>query len=388
MSSSRFLFSNGVVSHASEIPPFTTVLEAHPGAYTTTRSHNNASFLLFWERHMKRLCDSIRILSSSKPQLLFGPKNSSHQFTSLPMKSMTWESVVRGLVHDSMSKVLGIALKERGDGEELSITALVSGNLEKLSESEILGEEQVCKALDVHVYAGAYVPPVFGIGGNGASLAVVGRGREVAAAKHSDWVRARKPLEKLRPPSATELLLSNDGDHILEGSVSNFFVVCRKDKIEAKGKYLDNPDSINCFEVQTAPVSDSVLPGIIRQLIIEVCLSKGIPFREVAPSWSEHEVWEEAFISNSLRLLQHVETICAPSSWDSLHLKPLKEISWNNKQFKEGPGLITTMIQKEVMERAVLEDPHNCAIYLCKKPNNLPAFMDSVFASEVMHGQA
>ena len=38
----------------------------------------------------------------------------------------------------------------------------------------------------------------------------------------------RKGLEKLRPPGANELLLSNDGDGLLEGSVSNFFVVCRK----------------------------------------------------------------------------------------------------------------------------------------------------------------
>ena len=36
------------------------------------------------------------------------------------------------------------------------------------------------------------------------------------------------PLEKLRPPSVTELLLSNDGDRILEGCVTNFFVICRK----------------------------------------------------------------------------------------------------------------------------------------------------------------
>lgn len=40
--------------------------------------------------------------------------------------------------------------------------------------------------------------------------------------------RLRKPLEKLRPPFATELLLSNDGDRILEGCLTNFFVVCRK----------------------------------------------------------------------------------------------------------------------------------------------------------------
>jgi hypothetical protein len=38
----------------------------------------------------------------------------------------------------------------------------------------------------------------------------------------------RKTLEKLRPPSVTELLLSYNGDQILEGSATNFFVVIRK----------------------------------------------------------------------------------------------------------------------------------------------------------------
>ena len=41
--------------------------------------------------------------------------------------------------------------------------------------------------------------------------------------------RLRKDLEKLSPPSTTELLLSNNGDHILEGCLTNFFVVCGKE---------------------------------------------------------------------------------------------------------------------------------------------------------------
>lgn len=40
--------------------------------------------------------------------------------------------------------------------------------------------------------------------------------------------RVRKPLEKFRPLLTTELLLSNDGDHLLEGCITNFFVVCRR----------------------------------------------------------------------------------------------------------------------------------------------------------------
>lgn len=41
-------------------------------------------------------------------------------------------------------------------------------------------------------------------------------------------IRIRKGVERMRPPLVTELLLTNDGDRILEGSVTNFFVVCRK----------------------------------------------------------------------------------------------------------------------------------------------------------------
>ncbi|KAL6123826.1 hypothetical protein ACLB2K_076343 [Fragaria x ananassa] len=300
-----FLLTNGVVSDPSTTPPVTTFLEAHPGAYTTSRTHNNASLLLFWERHLKRLAESVRILYNANTQLLFGPNKTLVPLPSLAAESLLLRSRVGDLVNDSMNKVLPVALEGRSDGEELSITTLVSGNLGRLGESGDLELDRNDEALDVSIYVGIYVPPVFGVRGNGAQLAVVGRGRDVAAAKYSDWVRIRKPLERLRPPSGTELLLSNDGDRILEGSVSNFFVVCRKEDNEAKEQTID------CFEVQTAPISDGVLPGIIRQLVIEVCLSKGIPFREVAPLWSEHEFWEEAFITSSLRLMQHAETVCS-----------------------------------------------------------------------------
>lgn len=80
--------------------------------------------------------------------------------------------------------------------------------------------------LEVCVHLGVYVPPVFGDAG--ARLAVAGNGREAAAAKYAPWARMRKSMEKMRPPGATELLLTNDGDHLLEGSVTNFFIVCRK----------------------------------------------------------------------------------------------------------------------------------------------------------------
>lgn len=88
-----------------------------------------------------------------------------------------------------MSKALPMALGERKSGEELAITALVGGNLENLCGIEEIDEDGVCRVLDVWVHVGMYVPPVFGVRENGARLAVVGRGRDVANAKYSDWVR-------------------------------------------------------------------------------------------------------------------------------------------------------------------------------------------------------
>lgn len=58
----------------------------------------------------------------------------------------------------------------RGDGE-LAVTVIVAGS-------------------DLYLHAGVYSPPVFGVAGGGARLAVVGGGREAAAAKHSEWVRS------------------------------------------------------------------------------------------------------------------------------------------------------------------------------------------------------
>ncbi|XWS75099.1 hypothetical protein CRYUN_Cryun01aG0055800 [Craigia yunnanensis] len=359
MNSTRFLFSHGVVSEA---PTVTTLLESLPGAYTTTRTHENGSTLLFWERHLKRLANSARILLTSKPELIFKPTKKNLLFFS-PLSitsSLKWESMIRSLVNNSMNQVLPIALKERSDGEELAVTALVCGDLEKSKEMKnLVDDDGVFQVLDVHLHIGSYVSPVFGIEEKGAHLALVGRGRDVAAAKYSAWIRLRKPLDKLRPPSVTELLLSNDGDWMdTRGLHNKFFCHCRRvsDKSEAEGRYLHDYDNGYYVEVQTAPITDGVLPGVIRQLVIEVCLSKGIPVREVAPSWEKHGLWEEAFITNSLRVLQHVETIKVPHSWESLESKCSEGISWMEKKF-EGPGMITKVIQVKFDDQVILTVP-------------------------------
>ncbi|KAI7725110.1 hypothetical protein M8C21_026481 [Ambrosia artemisiifolia] len=353
-----FHFINGVVSPTAP-SPVTTLLQSYPGAYTTFRTHNNGLELVFYERHLQRLATSARILFESCPKLLFQPGTSSTSAALQHLNSLQWESMIPPLVNDSMKKAIPYALKERKGETELAFTALVTGNLENSIPDKRVDEEDMYRVFNMHLHVSLYDPIVFGVRTNGAHLAVVGRGRDVANAKYSDWVRIRKPLEKLRPPSATELLLSNDGDQILEGCLTNFFVLSRKENIEEDGERAEEKLPKHKYgyslELQTAPISDGVLPGVVREVVIEVCLKIGIPVREVAPSWSKRHLWEEAFITNSLRLLQHVETIRVPNSWNSLSSKTWKEITWEEKQFEEAPGSITAIIQKEVLKMAKLE---------------------------------
>ncbi|GKD71964.1 D-aminoacid aminotransferase-like PLP-dependent enzymes superfamily protein [Tanacetum coccineum] len=292
-------------------------------------------------------------------------------------KYLNWKSLIESLVNDSMTKAMQFALKEKKSETELAFTALVSGNLGKLVPDEKAGEEDVPRVFSMHLHVSLYTPLAFGVRKNGAHLAVVGHGRDVANAKYSDWVRMRKPLEKLRPPSATELLLSNDGDHILEGCLTNFFGLWRKDNMEEDGESAENMQKSKygySLELQTAPTGGGVLPGVVREVVIEVCLEIGILVREVAPSWSKLQTlfvgrsiyYNHGILRSSilplefgflygLRLLQHVDTIRVPVSWNSLSSKTWKEVTWDAKEFEEGPGSITTVIQEEVVKRAKLE---------------------------------
>jgi hypothetical protein len=137
---------------------------------------------------VKRLSESIQILSNLAPQLLFKSNNAASVLPLAPNFQVS-QPALQMLVNDSVGKVLPIALKERVDSKELAITTLV--NLEELNMyDETMREENMSKFFDVHVHIETYVPPQFGIRGNGAHLAVAGYGRNVAAAKYSDWVRS------------------------------------------------------------------------------------------------------------------------------------------------------------------------------------------------------
>ncbi|KAK8941152.1 hypothetical protein KSP39_PZI010517 [Platanthera zijinensis] len=163
MAATRFLVVNGR-PHAGDVPPVSTLLESLPGAYTTTRTHGNATILLFWERHLRRLSNSVRLLADHRPDLLGGPASTDH-------------SSIRTLVGESLPKGLGLALAAMDEEiTELAVTALVCS-----------GGVSGSGALDLYLHIAFYVPPVFGA--VGARLAIAGQGRDIAEAKYSQWAR-------------------------------------------------------------------------------------------------------------------------------------------------------------------------------------------------------
>uniref|UniRef100_A0A0E0JY12 Uncharacterized protein n=1 Tax=Oryza punctata TaxID=4537 RepID=A0A0E0JY12_ORYPU len=320
------LVTNGAVSPQAP-PSAASFLDSTPGAYTTARA-TAAGGLLWWPRHLLRLADSARLLARFHPHLLGlagPPPRNPFEDSLIGIEPLVNRSVRAALQEMRRSRPLRAEA-----GEDMALTALL-----RASPAE--------EELEVCVHLGAYLPPVFGEAG--ARLAVAGRGRDAAAAKYAPWARMRKSMEKMRPPGVTELLLTNDGDHILEGSITNFFVVCLREEEHPLNEPLSVEMMANEFEVQTAPLGDGILPGIMRQIVMEVCHDIGIPFREVSPSWSKRKLWEEAFVTSSLRLIQHVETVQAPILWENIESKTWADVSWEVKRF-----------QREISKRAIQEE--------------------------------
>ncbi|MCO5549083.1 hypothetical protein L7F22_002549 [Adiantum nelumboides] len=181
----------------------------------------------------------------------------------------------------------------------------------------------------------------------------MGLGRILPNAKHTDWIRTRQALEKSRPKDVTEVILSNDGDLLLEGMITNFFVVVSH-MVSAEAELSVNQDqNFKGLMLQTAPLK-GVLPGVVRKLVLEICDEHGIPCEESPPSWRHRELWKEAFTTNSVRLIQPVGHIQSPVHWDGTNEPQYQqEESWEHSTLK-APGSLTKFIQSQLQGRAAM----------------------------------
>ena len=115
----------------------------------------------------------------------------------------------------------------------------------------------------------------------------------------------RQPLEQQRPSGAAEVLLSTEDGRLLEGLVTNLFVVTHSSSPGAAGSGGGDGSPV----VWTAGMREGVVWGTARARVLEACRQLGIAVREEAPSSSGRAAWREAFLTNSLRRVQPLHTI-------------------------------------------------------------------------------
>ncbi|KAK2078467.1 hypothetical protein QBZ16_003307 [Prototheca wickerhamii] len=97
--------------------------------------------------------------------------------------------------------------------------------------------------------------------------------------------------------SVPDVILQDDQGRLVEGLVTNLFVVRR------------SSESLQKVVLQTASVAQGALPGTVRRRVLESAAEAGLDVLESAPDPAERVLWTEAFLTNSLRGIQPLERL-------------------------------------------------------------------------------
>lgn len=118
---------------------------------------------------------------------------------------------------------------------------------------------------------------------------VRGSARIQPIVKNTRWVTQREPLEKTRDPDFTETILHDRGA-LLEGLISNFFVVTDTQTV------ITAPDNV-------------IYPGTMRSFVIQACQRLGTPVVLASPEAKNWATFRAAFITNAAKILTPVASI-------------------------------------------------------------------------------
>jgi branched-subunit amino acid aminotransferase/4-amino-4-deoxychorismate lyase len=116
---------------------------------------------------------------------------------------------------------------------------------------------------------------------------ILGAPRKIPLAKDIGWVSERRYLQDIASQEFGEILLCKENGELLEGLVTNFFVVRKETR-----------DTKEITVVQTAPVSAGVVWGTARKHVLEICSDLCIQVDESCPVPSDRDKWTEAFVTN------------------------------------------------------------------------------------------
>ena len=264
------------------------------GAYTTARTNAHRARVFELETHVTRLAQSAQLMMESE-----GGVQGLSELTSpvhlRPAILQALRSVVSAWGGGAPSAGAGSQAPQEGAGPELKLTILlVWGSARVAAAYSAAGAALEAEAPLSAAAALAAPPAPWALLAHATALPprrsppiralVLGAPRELAAAKDSEWVRARTALEAARGADEEEVLLLDAEGCITEGTQTNLFVV------DAHGTLCTAPEG-------------AVLGGTVRRLVLELCAREGIPVSLRAPALADAGSWAGAFLTSTSRLV-------------------------------------------------------------------------------------
>jgi branched-chain amino acid aminotransferase len=223
--------------------------------FETLRTYRGAPFLL--DRHLERLARSASLVGIA-----------------LPVST------------DVMAREVQATLEAAGEGECYVRITVTRG-----AGSPGLDPSRASKPLRVVVVLPLEPPPddVYDVGLRAVTYAT-GRALSMSrssGAKTGNYLENILAVRAARERGANEALMVDAGGRVVQGASANVFFV-------ASGR------------LATPPLDSGILPGITREVVLELAAALAIPVELRAPSVSELPEFDEIFTSSSVRELAPV----------------------------------------------------------------------------------
>jgi branched-subunit amino acid aminotransferase/4-amino-4-deoxychorismate lyase len=314
------------------------MLQTPRGAYTTMLVRNQY-FAINWPVHVERLVKSLAALHATLEggyydryyeSLQVGTPNARHAENSHSailshsqpdlVPTTQWSEPSFFINQSNPDHLQSNSLPERSLISAVMLpsilTALHTANDQFSTQGSRILTVILCPgrcghSLDVHVATAPYSADTAGVHGSGGAYAVIlGPPREVPIGKDTGWVAQRQKWEALKPPEAAEVLLCRQDGALLEGMVTNLYIIKREEANAAEGVE-------GRIVLQTAGMDDGVAWGTIRKAVLHACNALGLPVVETPPDPGERAKWSESFLTNALRGVQPLQRIeCgAANAW-------------------------------------------------------------------------
>mmetsp|Transcript_13065 Transcript_13065/g.40247 ORF Transcript_13065/g.40247 Transcript_13065/m.40247 type:complete len:307 (+) Transcript_13065:90-1010(+) len=256
--------------------PSSFLLSLPRGGYTAARTVGARTSIPMTDFHLKRIRDSRRILrAQSDDSADLQAEDTDDEAAFLKLALTTMSAAMRSLESQIEDEKLQSC-------EAILVAVVTLDDHPNVHAMAVLERSELNQGVGVEVRYGPRRRPV---------------------AKDTQWARERKRLDDMRHADVDETILADENGRMLEGATSNLFML------------MDDG-------LYTAP--SVVLPGHIRDAIIEICPKLDIPVHLVAVHPDTRAMWRGAFLTNGKRIIHWIRLFKFPERSD-LDDFPLKK---------------------------------------------------------------